>query len=282
MIGLFGAGAMGSALGAGWQAGGTQVVTCVAGRSERTRALVSAAGLDVVESLDELVRCEVVVSVVPPGSAVDVARSVAAAASRVGAAPLVADLNAIAPPTVHAVAAALGDLDLIDGSLSGGPPRAGRPTRVYLSGPHAESFPANPWLDAVVLGGELGTASALKMCTASVYKGTKAVIMQAMLTAQRHGVLDEFLADTAREWPDDVPAWHTDIALAATKAARYVDEMEEIARTQADAGLPAELFEGMAAAYARAARTELGRRPPESVDGTATPDEVLAALDDTR
>lgn len=43
------------------------------------------------------------------------------------------------------------------------------------------------------------------MCTASMYKGTKALIMQAMLTADAHGVREEFLADTAREWPDDVP-----------------------------------------------------------------------------
>ena len=54
--------------------------------------------------------------------------------------------------------------------------------------------------------------------------------------------------------------------------------MNEIARTQADAGLPADLFEGVAAAYERAARTELGHADPEHIDPSATVDAVVAGL----
>lgn len=283
-IGLVGAGAMGSALGAGWIAGGAVVVTCAAGRSERTRGLVDAAGIGTVADLDELVAAsDMVVSVVPPGAALVAAGDVAAAATRTGARPLVVDLNAVAPTTVQQAQRTLAEAGctLVDGSISGGPPRAdAAPTRVYVSGPDAGDLGAvaSPWLDVVRLDGPVGAASALKMCTASMYKGTRALVMQAMLTADAHGVLGEFCADTARAWPDDVPTWHIDIAMSATKAWRFVEEMHQIARTQGDAGLATELFAGVAAAYERAARTPLGHGAPEAVDRDATVDEVLAQL----
>ena len=270
---------MGSALGANWLAGGAEVRTCVTGRSGRTAALVRAAGLRTVDTLHDVVTCDLVVSVVPPGQALDAAREIADAARHARAAPLVVDLNAVSPETLHAVAGALADagLDLVDGSISGGPPTPDRPVRVYVCGPRADEV-RGPWLDVVRLPGPVGRASALKMCTASMYKGSTALVLQAMQTARRHGVLAEFLADTARAWPADVPGWPQDVALAATKAGRFVDEMHEIARTQAEAGLAPQLFDGVAAAYARVARTPLGARAPEDLPPHASAEQILDDL----
>ncbi len=283
-IGLVGAGAMGSALGANWRAGGAEVVTCVVDRSARTRELVSQAGIDTVESLEEVTEADIVASVVPPADATVVANTIAAAANRAGATPLVIDLNAIAPSTVDGIATALktAGLDLVDGSISGPPPRPGRSaTRIYLSGPRANEVAelASPWAEVIELPGPAGRASALKMCTASMYKGTNALIMQAMLTARTHGVVEEFLADVAHMWPENVPHWHTDVAMAASKSGRFVGEMREIARTQGDAGLPPDLFEGIAAAYARAAETEFGHTDPERISRDLTVDQVLDGLE---
>ena len=274
---------MGSAIGAGWVAGGCAVLTCLAGRSARTQALSDAAGLTSVASLDELVSgSDIVVSVVPPGAAVVAAGSIAEAAVRTGRHVLAVDLNAIAPATVDRVAAALAPagLDLVDGSISGAPPTRDNPVRVYACGPRAAEFAQlpNPLLDVVVLDGPVGSASALKMCTASMYKGTQALVMQALITADTYGVRDQFLADTARAWPVDVPGWHTSVAVAASKAWRFVDEMHEIAATQRAVGLPGALFDAMAEVYARAARTPLGRTPVEDLDRSASIDEVLRGL----
>jgi 3-hydroxyisobutyrate dehydrogenase-like beta-hydroxyacid dehydrogenase len=275
---------MGSALGAGWVAGGARVLTCVVGRSDRTRTLAEAAGLDLAASLDEVVaECALVASVVPPASALSGAESIAAAAERCDVHPLVIDLNAIAPSTVRRIGFRLGaaGCDLIDGSVSGPPPRSGSSlTRVYVCGTRAAELVQlpNPWIDVVQLAGPVGAASALKMCTASMYKGTHALVMQALLTAEANGVREQFLDDTARQWPADVPHWHIDVAVAASKGWRFVDEMHEIARTQADAGLPAGLFEGVAAVYERAARTDLGHADPERVDLCATVEAVVAGL----
>ena len=279
-IGLVGAGAMGSALAANWIAGGDDVLTCVTGRSARTRALVEAAGVRPVATVGEVVACDVVVSVVPPGQALAAAREIADAARHAGARPLVVDLNAVSPGTLDTIAAVLAeaDLDLVDGSISGGPPTPDRPVRVYVCGSRAGEV-AGPWLDVIRLPGPVGRASALKMCTASVYKGSTALVLQAMVTARRHGVLDEFLADTARAWPQDVPRWPQNVALAATKAHRFVDEMHEIARTQAEAGLAPQLFDGVAAAYARTARSPLGHRVPEDLDPDASTEQLLDDLE---
>ena len=272
---------MGSAIAAGWIAAGLEVVTCFDGRSPRSRALATAAGVTGLPSLADVVSSSAfVVSVVPPGAAHAAAQAIAAAAA--GHTPVVVDLNAVAPATLAEVAAALPGLDLVDGAISGSPPRPDVPVRVYVCGPRAREFASvpNASLDVVVLDGPIGSASALKMCTASMYKGTQALVMQALITADSYGVRDQFLADTAQAWPDDVPGWHTSVAIAASKAWRFVDEMHEIASTQRSAGLPDALFEGVAAVYERAARTPLGRTPVEEVNRSASVDEVLAGLRD--
>ena len=64
-------------------------------------------------------------------------------------------------------------------------------------GPRAQEVadvPA-PWLDVRVVGSELGTASAIKMCTASYYKGRVALAAHALLTAEAHGVTYVVLDD---------------------------------------------------------------------------------------
>lgn len=284
VVGFLGTGHMGAALGRALLDGGHHVRCALDGRSGRSRELAAAAGLRDVGTLDQLVAgVDVVLSVVPPARAMEAARDVAAAAVRTRSTPLVADLNAVAPQTVGEVGQLLtaAGCELVDGSISSGPPTgASKPARVYLAGPRAPEVAAltAPAVDWRVLNGPLGSASALKMCTASMYKGFTALALQAMVTAQQYGVLAPFLADIEREWPDQVPDLHTSVALAATKAERFVGEMHQISRAQAGAGLPGALFEGVAAAYDAVARSPLGRQDPEKLDRGMPIEEVLAAL----
>ncbi len=268
-------GHMGTGLGAALRSGGARVVATTAGRSERTRRL--AQGLDLLAGLDEVVAAaDVVLSVTPPGQALDAAHTVAEAARRTGATPIVADLNAVSPRAMARIADVCAGLPVVDGSISGPPPSVRPGARVYLSGPRAAEVAALPWhgeVEPVVLSGEIGTASALKMCTASVYKGLNALITQAMRTAGKHGVLDEVLADLVR---NDLDA--SGVMSGATKAHRYVDEMREIAATQAGAGLTPALFEAFAAVYAEIAGTELAAGDPESADRHLEPAELVRRL----
>ena len=281
-VGIVSPGAMGSAVGAAYLDAGHRALTVVEGRSARTRGLARHAGLEEAASLDALVvQAGLVLSIVPPGEARTVALALADAARRTGAAPLVADLNAVSPATARELHALLADagLELVDGSISGGPPNADYRTRVYLSGPRARELAAAapPWLEPRVVGGEIGLASAVKMCTASVYKGFSALLAHALVTAEASGVLPHVLDDLHDSFPRQLDRAARLVGVSATKAERYVAEMEEIARTQAAAGLPAALFEGIAEAYARIAGTEAATLAPEDV-GEPPLEDVLARL----
>jgi 3-hydroxyisobutyrate dehydrogenase-like beta-hydroxyacid dehydrogenase len=275
---------MGSAVGAAYRDAGSRVVATVAGRSPRTAGLAEQAGLELLPDLDAVVgTAELVLSIVPPDRALEAAAAIAAAAGRTGSRPLVSDWNAVSPATVRLLGETLSaaGLELVDGSISGGPPRADYRTRVYVSGPRAaalaEAAPA--WIDARVVGDEVGLASAVKMCTASMYKGSTALLLHALATAQAHGVLPQVLDDLGDAFPRQIEHAGRQIAVSATKAERFVGEMHEIAATQQSAGLTPALFEAIAEIYGRVAATPLAAQAPEAVPASPELADVLEQLE---
>jgi 3-hydroxyisobutyrate dehydrogenase-like beta-hydroxyacid dehydrogenase len=266
VIGLVGVGAMGSALGARLRDGGARVLVALDGRSDRTRGLAHAAGLADVHTLEAvLADASVVLSVVPPGSAAEVAAAVARAAGDYR--PLVVDLNAVAPATVQRVAALLAErgIETVDGSISGPPPHRPGTTRIYLSGSRAAEVAALPLegVERIVVGDDIGLASAVKMCTASVYKGRVALLAQAFRVAHAYGVTDHVLDDLAGTGLANREGSGATLGQASAKAWRYVAEMEEIARTQADAGLTPELFGAFARIYAELSERAVADAPED-------------------
>jgi 3-hydroxyisobutyrate dehydrogenase-like beta-hydroxyacid dehydrogenase len=248
-VGIVSPGAMGSAVGASLLRGGARVVSTLAGRSGRTERLARAAGLELLPTLAEVVdAADVVLSIVPPDQAV-------AVAAELSGARLVVDLNAVSPETARRISKE------VDGSISGPPPAAAGTTRIYLSGPRAPEVAALPFngIEVIVVGREVGLASAVKMSTASVYKGSTALLAQALRAADHYGVLDYVLDDLG----ELASGAGRRIARAAAKSGRYVGEMHEISGAQAAAGLERSLFEAIASVYAGIASTPLGRTPPE-------------------
>jgi 3-hydroxyisobutyrate dehydrogenase-like beta-hydroxyacid dehydrogenase len=284
-VGIVSPGAMGSAVGAAYLAAGCRVVTTVAGRSPRTAGLAEQAGLELLPGLDEVVRAsELVLSIVPPGEAAATATAIAEAAGRSGARPLVSDWNAVSPATareLEQLLAAAG-LELLDGSISGGPPRADHPTRVYLSGRSAAEVAAiaPAWIEARTVGDAVGFASAVKMCTASMYKGSSALLAHALVTAQAHGVLAQVLDDLGDAFPQLIDRAARLLAVSATKAERFVGEMREIAATQASVGLTPDLFEAMAEIYQSMTVGPVASQPPEAVAAEPELADVLGGLFD--
>jgi len=281
-VGIVSPGAMGSAMGAALTRGGARVVVSLAGRSARTGRLAEAACLNILESLEAVVaEADVVLSVAPPQSARAIAGDLARAAASTGARPLVADLNAVSPETARALAEELGraGLELVDGSISGPPPwKPG--TRLYLSGGRAHEVAELPLdgVERIVVGPEIGAASAVKMSTASVYKGSSALLVHALLAADANGVLEYVLEDLRAGAPQLVEKAARRLAFAATKSGRYVREMREIAATQAAAGLTPALFDAMAEVYAALATTPLGATAPEELPADLSLDGVLDEL----
>ena len=270
-VALISPGDMGQAVGALLTRGGERVVTCVAGRSDRTRALARAAGFIEVPSLDALVReSELLLSIVPPAHAVAVARDVAAALSAARARLTYVDCNAIAPRTAREVAAVIAPTGsgFVDVGIVGGPPRDAPSPRFYASGPDRARFGAlrDAGLDVRLLGEEVGEASAVKMCYAALTKGTTAIATELLVAARKLGVYDTLVAELrdsqatqAKRMGDAVPAM-------PGKAHRWIAEMEEIARTFEDVGLTPLIFQGAAEMYRLTAGSEIGGERPETVD----------------
>jgi 3-hydroxyisobutyrate dehydrogenase-like beta-hydroxyacid dehydrogenase len=280
VVGIVSAGAMGSALGARLREGGARAVVALDGRSERTRRLAADAGLEDVGSLATLVASsDVVLSVVPPEAALRVAARIAEAAPQANA--VVADLNAVSPATAREIASRLGaaGIDAVDGAISGPPPVTPGTTRIYLSGRRAGAVAALPLdgVERVVVGDDPGVASAVKMCTASVYKGRVALLAQALRTARAYGVVEHVLDDLSETGLADRDHTGATLGRASAKAWRYVAEMEEIAATQAGAGLTPDLFRALAAVYAELAERAVASTP-EDVADDADLETVLARL----
>lgn len=239
-----------------------------AGRSQDTRERAESHGLTEVDSLGELVeRADAIVAICPPGAAVTVADEVAEA----GFNGLYVDANAISPATARSIAGRFGHF--VDGSVIGPPAHTPGTTRLYLSGERASEVAG--WydgsaLDARVIGGEPGAASAIKMAYASWTKIGSAMNLAIRALATAEGV-DEALVD---EWKLSQPGLveRSDRAAAGVspKAWRFIGEMDHIAAAFAEAGLPSGFADAANDIYARMAGFK-------GTSGT-TLDEVIDAL----
>src|SRR5262249_26590417 len=147
----------------------------------------------------------------------------------------------------------------------GSPPTKRGQTRLYLAGSAAERaaalFAAGP-LDAVVVDGKGGAASALKMAYASWTKGSNALLMAGRGPAQGEGVGQSVTAEWQKSIPDLAQRSENAVKGNSRKAWRFVGEMEEIADTYASVGLPSGFHEAAAAVYQRLARYKDTPAPP--------------------
>ncbi len=283
-VGVLSPGDMGHTIGAVLRQHGLRVVTCLEGRSERTRALAAEAGFEDVPDLETLVRqAEMVLCVLVPSEASGVARRVAAAVAATRADLLYVDCNAIAPQTVRAIGAMLTEAGarVADVGIIGGPPKQPG-TRFYASGPGAREFAAlsDFGLETRVLDGDIGQASGLKMCYGALTKGLQALGTELLLAAKLMGLDDALRAEQAESAPD-VLAWlQRAVPTMPPKAYRWVGEMEEIAATFEHLGMTPRILQGAADLYRFIAATPIGKELPENRDRNRGLDGVVDALAD--
>lgn len=237
-VGLLHPGEMGAAVGAVLCDQGHHVIWASAGRSDDTRERAEAAGLEDAGSIAQLMRrSDVIVSVCPPHTALEVARSV------VGFHGVFVDANAVAPATARVVAAAVeeGGGISVDGGIVGPPPRQAGATRLYLSGQAAatvaELFTGSA-VDARLVSDEVGAASAVKMAYAAWTKGTAALLLAIRDLVRAEGVEQTLLEEWRLSLPELPDRVERATRSAQAKGWRWVGEMEEIASTFAAAGLP--------------------------------------------
>lgn len=284
-IGVMSPGDMGQAVAQQLKQHGYHVCTALDRRSDRSKTLAREAGLTDVGSLGRLTeQCDVILSIMNPGAALEFSGEVAQALRANQRQPLFVDCNAIAPVTMQAVNAnivAAGGR-CADAGIIGPPPRGAAKTCLYVSGPEARELEqlATPQISVSVLSERIGDASAIKMCYGAMNKGVIALALEVLIAARRLGVDAAFETQILKTHRDVYDRVIGGLPLMPPKAYRWVPEMLEIARTFESVGMTPRVFQGAADLYEFVAATALGKETPESRDRSRGGRDVVRMLAD--
>lgn len=272
-IGILHPGEMGISIAASAINSGHTVYWASQNRSDKTRQRAEEQNLIETKLVSELCQvCDIIICICPPHAAEDVARLVAEG----GFQGFYLDANAISPQRAANLSQMMeaNNIHFIDGGIIGGPAWKPGETLLYLSGKDSkvitDCFTNGP-LETKTIGNEVGKASALKMCYAAYSKGTTALLASILGTAESLGVREALY----QQWNLDDTGFseqvHRRVIRSTAKAWRFEGEMNEIASTFREAGLPDGFHEAAAEVYHRMANLKNNNL-------THTVDEILAAI----
>ncbi len=262
---------------------GYTVITCLAGRSQRTRELAAAAGFGDVPSLEDVVReADLIMSILVPSQAAALATEVAQAMRATGTSRPFADCNAVSPRSASAIAAIIGGAggDYIDAGIIGSSPARGAVPRIYTSGPGAGLMDELDGAGVAVrnLGPSIGRASAIKMCYASMTKGTNALRVAMLAAADSLGLYDELVEELGQSQGGTLSQMESGIPGLPANSGRWIGEMEEIAGTFEQAGVTPRFHQGAAEMFRLLAATPFADESPETIDSGRTLQETIRAI----
>jgi len=231
-VAIIAPGSMGSAVGARLTENKVKVLTSLAGRSAVSAARASAAGMAAVADA-QLTEADFLLSIVPPGDALALAKRLAGVLAAANKKPVYVDCNAVSPKTVLAIADVVGatGCPFVGAGIIGPPPKPGSSnTKFYAAGPAAGLFAKFNDYGLIVraLEGPLTAASALKMSYAGITKGFTALGAGMLLAATRGGSAAALKAELAESRPDLLGYLTKQIPAMYPKAYRWVAELEEI------------------------------------------------------
>ena len=147
--------------------------------------------------------------------------------------------------------------------------------RIYTSGPRAGLMDELDGKGIAIrnLGPSAGRASGMKMCYASMTKGTNALRVAMLTAAYSLGLYDELIEELAFSQDDALSAMESGIPGLPANAGRWIGEMEEIAETfddgRGDARIPRGRGGDVQAAGVDAVcgREPRGHRPQPDAEG---------------
>lgn len=282
-VAILSPGDMGHAVGQRLRENELDVITCLAGRSDRTRALSRKAGIRDVATMEGLVeQSDLIMSMTVSAAVSSVCQQVADALAATSSDTLFAECNAISPQLTRRLEPIITGAGgrFVDVSIIGGPPRAGYSPHFYASGREAAQFERlNDFgLTVLKLDGAVGQASGIKMCYAAMTKGSWALYTQLLMAAELMGLTEPLLAEFQSGQQAALQRMERTIPTVPPRSQRWVSEMEEIRDTFAGLGMTPQLFEGVAEMYRFIGSTPLGEEFPESRDRDRTFTETIQQL----
>ena len=282
-VAIISPGDMGHAVGRALREHGLRVVTCLEGRSDRTKGLSRRVGIEELQSFGELVRqTDLILSIIPPSEATELARRVAGVLQTTKIRTYFADCNAISPQTVRKIGAMITEAGgrFIDASIIGNPPGKGEPPRSYASGPHANIMSQldGKGINVRVIGDNVGQASGIKMCYAAWTKGSQALWITLLAAAESLGLSKELGEEFLYSQSSAYERIAKQIPAIPVKARRWVGEMDEIASTFEELGLSPHFHKGASDVFRSIAATPLANGTPESLNKNRTLEQTISVF----
>lgn len=227
------------------------------------RAVHARPQIEPAASASDLPRgCDIIISAVTAAEDLAATRLIS---EGLAAGTYVLDLNSVAPDTKRTCATIVDEAGgrYVEAAVMApiGHKRSRSP--ILLGGPHAAAFRTRAlalgFSDARVVSGEIGPASATKMCRSVVVKGIEALVTESLLAA-RHYAVDEAVLESlgdlmaGRNWRAYA---HYLIGRSIEHGARRAEEMHQAASTVAAAGIEPLMSTACATRQAWAARFPL-------------------------
>jgi 3-hydroxyisobutyrate dehydrogenase-like beta-hydroxyacid dehydrogenase len=233
------------------------VLTSLAGRSEASIKRAQDAGMQGVEDR-ELAKADFLLSIVPPGDALALARRLAGVLIESNSKPIYVECNAVSPHTMTGIADVVKTTGcaFVGAGIIGPPPKPDTTnTKFYAAGPHAKDFAVLNDYGLIVrlLDGPLTAASALKMSYAGITKGFTALGASMMLAATRGGSAEALRAELAESQPALFGYLTRQMPAMYSKAYRWVAEMDEISDFIGDENAEHAMLEAAGQLYERLA-----------------------------
>jgi 3-hydroxyisobutyrate dehydrogenase-like beta-hydroxyacid dehydrogenase len=285
-VGILSPGDMGHAVGQVLGSHGLRVITCLKGRSQRTKSLADRAHIADVSTYQALVsEADIILSILVPAQAKQAARVIAKAILETKAEPVYADCNAIAPQTTCQISEMITEAGgrFVDVGIIGSPPGKRGSPHFYASGPHVNAFEelSRFGLNVIVLGEQIGKASGIKMCYAALTKGLVALCTELLTVAEVLGV-SQALKERFQSSQQSVLYEHMEqeIPKMPEKSRRWIGEMEEIAKTFEHIGLTPKIHTGAADLYRFVGKTDLAERTPEDPTPRPSLSQIVTFLAD--
>jgi 3-hydroxyisobutyrate dehydrogenase-like beta-hydroxyacid dehydrogenase len=207
----------------------------------RTKA--QAAKVRAAETLAEAVSsADLIVCAVTATASTEVA---AAVRPLLASSSIFLDINSVSPATKRENARLVeeGGASYVEAAVMAPVPPQRLAVPILLGGPHAAQVA--PILGALgmnvtAVAGEIGTASAIKMCRSIVIKGLEALALECVLAAREFDAADQVFASLERTFPH--MGWTTTlpdylVSRVAEHGRRRAAEMREVERTLASAGV---------------------------------------------
>jgi 3-hydroxyisobutyrate dehydrogenase-like beta-hydroxyacid dehydrogenase len=274
-------GDMGHAVGRVLREHGHDVICALDGRGAHTRDMASQAGLRDVGNLSAVVdQADIILSILPPAAASGLAKDVAKEMTASGKTPTYVDCNAIAPETTIAVgqAIAAAGAKFIDAGIIGMAPGIGAGPRFYVCGLDRGLMMSldGKGFQVIGMGDEIGQGSAIKMAYAGLTKGTWTLHTAVLLAAEQLGVTEALLAEFEHSQAVTLAAMRARVPFIPADSARWVGEMEEIAKTFGDADVTPGFHDGAAEIFRVLERTPFASETRADMDRTRTLEDALA------